>query len=84
MIKLQSNSDALSAAAVSVEKNGFPVPAANITILFFSRCLTALLRIYGSAIWDIVIADCTLVGTFIFSKLLCRDSAFITVANIPM
>ena len=50
MIKLQSNSDALSAAAVSVEKNGFPVPAANITILFFSRCLTALLRIYGSAI----------------------------------
>ena len=36
-IKLQSNSDALKAAAVSVEKKGFPVPAAKITILFFSN-----------------------------------------------
>ena len=37
-INLQSNSEALKAAAVSVEKKGFPVPAANITILFLSRC----------------------------------------------
>ena len=67
IINLQSNSEALNAAAVSVEKNGFPVPAAKITILFLSRCLIALLLMYGSAIWDIVIADCTLVGTLIFT-----------------
>ena len=35
IIRLQSNSDALRDAAVSVEKKGFPVPAAKITILFF-------------------------------------------------
>jgi len=38
---------ALSAAAVSVVKNGLPVPAAKITILLFSRWRNALLRIYG-------------------------------------
>ena len=57
IISLQSNSDALKVAAVSVEKNGLPVPAAKITILFLSKCLIALLLIYGSAICDIVIAD---------------------------
>ena len=45
IINLQSNSEALKVAAVSVEKNGLPVPAANITILFFSKCLIALLLI---------------------------------------
>mgnify|MGYP001211611750 CR=1 FL=1 len=45
IINLQSNSDALKVAAVSVEKNGLPVPAANITILFLSKCLIALLLI---------------------------------------
>ena len=43
IINLQSNSEALKAAAVSVEKKGLPVPAANITILFLSKCLIALL-----------------------------------------
>ena len=38
------------AAAVSVVKNGFPVPAANITTFFSSKCLMALARIYGSTI----------------------------------
>jgi uridylate kinase len=38
---------ALKTAAVSVVKYGFPVPPANITILFFSKCLVARLRIYG-------------------------------------
>ena len=38
-------SDALRLAAVSVVKNGLPVPAAKITILFFSICLIALLLI---------------------------------------
>tara|TARA_A100001015_G_scaffold302013_1_gene389686 strand:+ start:20 stop:217 length:198 start_codon:yes stop_codon:yes gene_type:complete len=37
IINLQSNSDALKVAAVSVEKNGLPVPAANITILSLSK-----------------------------------------------
>ena len=36
---LQFISDALNAAAVSVVKYGFPVPAAKITTLFFSKCL---------------------------------------------
>ena len=47
-IKLQEQ-DSLSAlrraAAVSVVKKGFPVPAAKITTLPFSKCLTARLRI---------------------------------------
>jgi hypothetical protein len=42
-------SDALKTAAVSVEKKGLPVPEANITTLFFSKCLVALFLIYGSA-----------------------------------
>ena len=35
----------MKVAAVSVEKNGLPVPAANITILPLSKCLIALLLI---------------------------------------
>ena len=42
-ILAQPISEALSEAAVSVEKKGFPVPAAKITIRFFSKCLTAFL-----------------------------------------
>ena len=38
-IHLHSNSAALNAAAVSVEKYGFPVPAAHMTILFFPYVL---------------------------------------------
>ena len=44
-----SISAALNAAVVSVEKYGFPVPAAKITTRFFSKWRIALLRIYGSA-----------------------------------
>ena len=54
---LQFISDALNAAAVSVVKYGFPVPAAKITTLFFSKCLYALLLIYGSQTADIGKAD---------------------------
>ena len=50
-------SEALKAAPVSVVKKGFPVPAAKITTLDFSRCLIALNLIYGSAILSISIAD---------------------------
>src|SRR5690606_31941600 len=52
-----SISAALKAAAVSVEKYGLPEPAANITILPFSKCLIALRLIYGSAICLISMAD---------------------------
>lgn len=72
----------LKAAAVSVVKKGFPVPAAKITTLPFSRCLTALLRIYGSATSDIRKAVWTLVGIPILSIVACKNIAFITVANI--
>ena len=45
-----SISAALKAAAVSVEKNGWPVPPAKITILPFLKCFAAFLTINGSAI----------------------------------
>ena len=35
-------SEARNTAAVSVVKNGFPVPAAKITTRFFSKCRSAL------------------------------------------
>ena len=55
--KSQFNSAALKAAALSVLKKGFPVPPAIITILPLSKCLIALLLIYGSAIFGISIQD---------------------------
>ena len=42
-------SSARSAAAVSVVKNGLPVPAAKMTTRPFSRCRIARRRMYGSA-----------------------------------
>ena len=50
-------SSARSAAAVSVVKNGLPVPAAKITIRPFSRWRIARRRMYGSATSATVIAD---------------------------
>ncbi|KAJ0452188.1 hypothetical protein HanHA300_Chr15g0576101 [Helianthus annuus] len=70
------------AAAVSVVKKGFPVPAANMTTLPFSKCLTALRRMYGSATSDIRNAVWTLVGMPMLSIVACKYIAFITVANI--
>jgi uridylate kinase len=52
---------ALNVAAVSVVKYGLPVPAPKITTLPFSKCLTALLLMKGSATLSISIADCNLV-----------------------
>ena len=52
-----SISIALREAAESVVKKGFPVPAPKITILPFSKCLTARLLINGSAISFISIDD---------------------------
>lgn len=67
---------------MSVVKNGFPVPAAKMTTLPFSKCLTALLRIYGSATSDMRNAVCTLVGIPILSIVAWRNIAFMTVASI--
>ena len=50
-------SSARSAAAVSVVKNGLPVPAAKITTRPFSRWRMARRRMYGSATSDTAIAD---------------------------
>ncbi|KAJ0958547.1 hypothetical protein HanPSC8_Chr01g0040201 [Helianthus annuus] len=55
-------SDALRAAAVSVEKSGFPVPAPippNITTRPFSRCRIARCLLYGSKTSGIEKADWT-------------------------
>ena len=83
-VKNKHGSEALNEEAVSVVKKGLPVPAPNITTLFFSKCLIAFLLMYGSAIWETLIADWTLVGTDIFSSAFCRESAFINVASIPI
>ena len=75
---------ARSEAAVSVVKYGFPVPAAKITTLPFSRWRTARRRMCGSASCCISMADCTRVKTARFSSESCSASALITVASMPM
>ena len=54
LVAFMSTSASISAArraeAVSVVKKGFPVPAPKMTTRPFSRCITALRRMYGSAI----------------------------------
>src|SRR6266542_3203375 len=52
-------STARSAPAVSVVKNGLPVPAAKITTRPFSRWRIARRRMYGSAMARISMADST-------------------------
>ena len=52
-------SSARSEAAVSVVKNGLPVPAAKMTMRRFSRCRIARRRMYGSATSATAIADWT-------------------------
>jgi hypothetical protein len=74
---------ARSAAAVSVVKNGLPVPAAKMTIRPFSRWRIARRRMYGSASSDISMALCTRVCRPRRSSASCSDTAFITVASIP-
>ena len=72
------------AAAESVVKYGLPVPQANITTLPFSKCLTALLLMYSSAICLISIAVITLVYIPLLSSISCIASAFKVVASIPI
>ena len=62
------SSFARNAAAESVVKNGLPVPPLMMTIRPFSRCLIALHLIYGSAIWETLIAERVRVSQLIFSK----------------
>src|SRR5690242_15646009 len=76
-------SSARRAAAVSVVKNGLPVPAAKITTRPFSRWRIARRRMYGSATWDTLIADCTRVCTPSCSSASEIVSAFRSVASIP-
>jgi hypothetical protein len=76
-------SSARSAAAVSVVKNGLPVPAAKITTRPFSRWRIALRRMYGSATSETVIADWMRVSTPSFSSASCSASALRSVASMP-
>ena len=76
-------SQARSAAAVSVVKNGLPVPAAKITTRPRSRWRIARRRMYGSATSAMLSADCTRVETPIFSSASCIASALSTVASMP-
>ena len=76
-------SSARSAAAVSVVKNGLPVPAAKMTMRLFSRWRTARLRMYGSATSATVIADSTRVWVSRRSRASWTVSAFRTLPSIP-
>ena len=75
---------ARSEAAVSVEKYGLPVPAANTTTRPFSRCRMARRRMNGSATSCISMALITRVCAPCFSSASCSASALITVASMPM
>ena len=75
---------ARSDAAVSVVKNGLPVPAAKITRRPFSRWRIARRRMYGSASRSISIADSTRVREPRDSSAACSASELITVASMPM
>lgn len=78
-------SEALRAAAVSVVKSGFPVPAPtppNMTTLPFSRCLIARCLLYGSATSGIENVLWTRAWTPSFSKADWSKIEFITVAII--
>ena len=77
-------STARSAPAVSVVKNGFPVPAAKITMRPFSRCRIARRRMYGSATARISMAESTRVCSPAFSSASWSASALMIVASMPM
>ena len=76
-------SSARSAAAVSVVKNGLPVPAAKMTIRPFSRWRIARRRMYGSATSETSSADSTRVSAPSRSSASWSASAFRTVASMP-
>jgi hypothetical protein len=76
-------SAARSAAAVSVVKNGLPVPAAKITTRPFSRWRIARRRMYGSATSDTSRADMTRVSAPSRSSASCSASALRSVASMP-
>ena len=80
----QFSSLARRAAAESVVKNGLPVPAAQMTMRFFSRWRMARRRMNGSATSGMVIAEVTRVLTPRRSSASCSARALITVASIPM
>ena len=77
-------SSARRAAAVSVEKYGWPVPPARMIALPFSRWRIARRRMYGSAIADIGIAVMTRVCKPIFSSASCNAIALIAVPSMPI
>ncbi len=79
-----SISAARSAAAVSVVKNGLPVPPAKMTTRPFSRCRMARRRMYCSATLGISSAVITRVGWSRRSRLSWRARPFMTVAIMPM
>src|SRR5215469_5683201 len=72
---------ARSAAAVSVEKYGFPVPAAKMTTRPFSRWRMARRRMNGSQTSFISMALSTRVYTPSFSSVSCKAMALTTVAK---
>src|SRR4029079_19249346 len=77
-------SSARRAAALSVVKNGLPVPSAKITTRPFSRWRIARRRMYGSATSRMSAAESTRVSTPRFSSASCSARALITVASMPM
>ena len=68
---------------MSVVKNGLPVPAAKMTMRFFSRWRIARRRMYGSATSATASAESTRVGVPPRSSASCSATALSTVASMP-
>ena len=77
-------SQARSAAPVSVEQYGLPVPQAKMTMRPSSKCRSALRRMNGSATLIMFSAVCTRTGTPRCSMASCMASELMTVASMPM
>ena len=75
---------ARSAAVVSVEKKGLPVPATKMTTRRFSRWRTARRTTYSSATFLTSMAVSTRVSMPMFSNWLWSAMPFMIVASIPM
>ena len=88
LVALSSRSALISIArrlaAVSVVKNGLPVPAARMQTRPFSRWRTARRRMYSSQTSLMRIADITRACSPSASTASCIASEFMTVASMPM
>ena len=75
---------ARSATAVSVEKKGLPLPAANSTMRPSARCLRAAMALKGSAKRFMSTADCTTASSPAWRRASATHRQLITVPSMPI